>query len=182
MIILLSLSNCNSRFILLTLHLSIQVPTRNSWKAYSRETTPDGLRSKSLVSNGLGRSGSPASSVSGSNSKSSTNQLFSSPTPIVRKLFSGSPHGSPAAEPRSLSQSAGFIQADGSGDCVNLLIYPYERLSVISSDPVAGIDVTKREAYLSDEDFQDKFGMTKRAFYELPKWRQNKLKMSLHLF
>lgn len=53
--------------------------------------------------------------------------------------------GSPAAEPRSLSQSAGFIQADGSGDCVNLLIYPYERLSVISSDPVAGIDVTKRE-------------------------------------
>ena len=94
MIILLSLSNCNSRFILLTLHLSIQVPTRNSWKAYSRETTPDGLRSKSVISNGLGRSGSPASSVSGSNSKSSTNQLFSSPTPIVRKLFSGSPHGS----------------------------------------------------------------------------------------
>ncbi|KAK4606121.1 hypothetical protein RGQ29_000401 [Quercus rubra] len=168
---------------------NLEVPTRNSWKAYSRETTPDGLRSKSVISNGLGRSGSPASSVSGSNSKSSTNQLFSSPTPIVRKLFSGSPHdeslvsaGSPAAEPRSLSQSAGFIQADGSGDCVNLLIYPYERLSVISSDPVAGIDVTKREAYLSDEDFQDKFGMTKRAFYELPKWRQNKLKMSLHLF
>lgn len=55
--------------------------------------------------------------------------------------------GSPAAEPRSLSQSAGFIQADGSGDCVNLLIYPYERLSVISSDPVAGIDVTKREVH-----------------------------------
>ncbi|XP_030969070.1 villin-1 isoform X2 [Quercus lobata] len=171
---------------------NLEVPTRNSWKAYSRETTPNGLRSKSVISNGLGRSGSPASSVSGSNSKSSTNQLFSSPTPIVRKLFSGSPHGSadessvsagsPAAEPRSFSQSAGFIQADGSGDCVNLLIYPYEQLSVISSDPVAGIDVTKREAYLSDEDFQDKFGMTKRAFYELPKWRQNKLKTSLHLF
>lgn len=53
--------------------------------------------------------------------------------------------GSPAVEPRSLSQSVGFIQADGCGDCVNLLIYPYERLCVISSDPVAGIDVTKRE-------------------------------------
>ncbi|GMY10606.1 villin-1 isoform X2 [Fagus crenata] len=170
---------------------NLEVPTRNSWKAYSRESTPDGLRSKSVCSNGrLGRSGSPASSVLGSNSKSSTNHRFSSPTPIVRKLFSGSsPHdessvsaGSPAVEPRSLSQSVGFIQADGCGDCVNLLIYPYERLCVISSDPVAGIDVTKREAYLSDEEFQDKFGMTKSAFYQLPKWRQNKLKMSLNLF
>ncbi|XP_059429315.1 disease resistance protein RML1A-like [Corylus avellana] len=53
---------------------------------------------------------------------------------------------SPAAEPRSPSQGVGLIQADGSGDCMNLLSYPYERLKVISSDPVAGIDVTKREA------------------------------------
>ncbi|XP_059429312.1 villin-4-like [Corylus avellana] len=89
---------------------------------------------------------------------------------------------SPAAEPRSPSQGVGLIQADGSGDCMNLLSYPYERLKVISSDPVAGIDVTKREAYLSDEEFLEKFGMTKRAFYGLPKWRQNKLKMSLDLF
>jgi len=70
--------------------LSIQVSIRSSWKAYSRETTPDGLRSKSVSSNGQGRSASPASSVSGSNLMSPSNHLFSRPTPIVRKLFSGS--------------------------------------------------------------------------------------------
>ncbi len=54
---------------------------------------------------------------------------------------------SPAVEPRSPSQGVGLIQADGSGDSVNLLIYPYERLKVISSDSAAGIDVTKREVH-----------------------------------
>ncbi|KAI4338349.1 hypothetical protein L6164_016688 [Bauhinia variegata] len=58
---------------------------------------------------------------------------------------------------------------------------PYERLKVISRDPVTGIDVTKREAYLSDEEFHEKFGMTKSAFYKLHKWKQ-KLKMSVDLF
>ncbi|KAG7949492.1 hypothetical protein I3843_13G065300 [Carya illinoinensis] len=162
---------------------NLEVSRRNSWKAYSRETTPDSSRSQSVSSNGQGRSVSPASMVSGSNSMSSSNHLFSRPAPIARKLFSGSSlHGSPAAEQRSPSQSASYIQVDGSGDCVNFLIYPYERLKVMSNDPVAGINVTKREAYLSDEEFQGKFGMTKGAFYELPKWRQNKLKMSLNLF
>ncbi|XP_059429966.1 villin-1 isoform X2 [Corylus avellana] len=165
---------------------NLEVSVRSSWKAHSRETTPDGLRSKSVSSNGQGRSASPATNVLGSNLMSPSNQQFSGPTPIVRKLFSGSSPlsgaASPAVEPRSPSQGVGLIQADGSGDCMNLLSYPYERLKVISSDPVAGIDVTKREAYLSDEEFLEKFGMTKRAFYGLPKWRQNKLKMSLDLF
>ncbi|KAI4381125.1 hypothetical protein MLD38_007233 [Melastoma candidum] len=60
--------------------------------------------------------------------------------------------------------------------------YPYERLQVRSTDPVADIDILKREAYLSAEEFREKFGMTKSAFYKLPKWRQNKLKMALQLF
>ncbi|XP_035550361.1 villin-1-like [Juglans regia] len=162
---------------------NLEVSRRNSWKAYSRETTPDSSRSQSVISNGQGSSASPATRVSGSNSMSSSNHLFSRPAPIARKLFSGSSlHGSPEAEQRSPSQSASYIQVDGSGDCVNFLIYPYERLKVMSNDPVADINVTKREAYLSDEEFQGKFGMTKGAFYELPKWRQNKLKMSLNLF
>ncbi|KAB1210699.1 Villin-1, partial [Morella rubra] len=88
----------------------------------------------------------------------------------------------PSAEQRSPAQGVGLSQSDGSGDCVNFLIYPYERLKVTCKDPVADIDVTKREAYLSEEDFQEKFGMTKGAFYKLPKWRQNKLKMSVDLF
>ncbi|KAJ3693687.1 hypothetical protein LUZ60_009167 [Juncus effusus] len=61
-------------------------------------------------------------------------------------------------------------------------IYPYESLKINSSSPVAGIDVTRREAYLSVEEFEEKFGMKKAQFYKLPKWRQNKLKSDLDLF
>ncbi|GAB2233783.1 hypothetical protein Droror1_Dr00003012 [Drosera rotundifolia] len=67
-------------------------------------------------------------------------------------------------------------------DDANSLIYPYERLKVTSTDPVADIDITKREAYLSKEEFRERFGMTRSAFYKLPKWKQNKLKMSVNLF
>lgn len=38
------------------------------------------------------------------------------------------------------------------------------------------------QTYLSSEEFRQKFGMTKDAFYKLPKWKQNKLKMALQLF
>lgn len=38
------------------------------------------------------------------------------------------------------------------------------------------------QTYLSSVEFKEKFGMTKEAFYKLPKWRQNKLKMALLLF
>ncbi|KAE8702063.1 Villin-4 [Hibiscus syriacus] len=63
-----------------------------------------------------------------------------------------------------------------------LPIYPYEGLKTTSTDPVSEIDVTKRETYLSSEEFKEKFGMKKDAFYKLPKWKQNKLKMALQLF
>ncbi|KAL6977789.1 Villin-4 [Sarracenia purpurea var. burkii] len=63
-----------------------------------------------------------------------------------------------------------------------LPIYPYERLTISSPDPATDIDVTKRETYLSLEEFREKFAMTKDAFYKLPKWKQNKLKMALQLF
>ncbi|KAI9080961.1 hypothetical protein K1719_037122 [Acacia pycnantha] len=50
-----------------------------------------------------------------------------------------------------------------------LPIYPYERLKISSTSPVTDIDVTKRETYLSSAEFKEKFGMTKDAFYKLPK-------------
>ncbi|KAA8522743.1 hypothetical protein F0562_009095 [Nyssa sinensis] len=46
-----------------------------------------------------------------------------------------------------------------------LPIYPYERLTISSTDAVTEIDVTRRETYLSSEEFREKFGMTKDAFY-----------------
>ncbi|PKA58675.1 Villin-4 [Apostasia shenzhenica] len=67
-------------------------------------------------------------------------------------------------------------------DDEGLPIFPYERLKTSSTDPVSEIDVTKRETYLSSAEFKEKFGMTKDAFYKLPKWKQNKLKMALQLF
>ncbi|XP_058068041.1 villin-4 [Magnolia sinica] len=63
-----------------------------------------------------------------------------------------------------------------------LPVFPYERLKISSPDPVKEIDVTKRETYLSSEEFREKFGMAKETFYKLPKWKQNKLKMALQLF
>ncbi|KAK4774587.1 hypothetical protein SAY86_009522 [Trapa natans] len=60
--------------------------------------------------------------------------------------------------------------------------YPYERLTTTSTDPVTDIDVSKREAYLSAAEFNEKFGMTKDAFRKLPKWKQDKLKMAVQLF
>lgn len=164
---------------------NLEVPTRNSWSASSWETTPDGLRSNSVSSNGRGNSLSTTSGVSGSNFKSSSNHLFSSQTPVARKLFSESPsHGSAGSSTAgsTSSQNANLGQVDVSNPNVNSLIYSYMRLRVDSSDPVTDIDLTKREAYLCDEEFQEKFGMTRKAFYVLPKWRQNKLKMSLDLF
>ncbi|GFP82043.1 villin-4 [Phtheirospermum japonicum] len=74
------------------------------------------------------------------------------------------------------------VKEDEVEDDEGLPIYPYERLTTSSTDPVEDIDVTKRETYLSTEEFKEKFGMTKSAFNKLPKWKQNKLKMSHQLF
>ncbi|XP_027332142.1 villin-4-like isoform X2 [Abrus precatorius] len=67
-------------------------------------------------------------------------------------------------------------------DDEGLPIYPYERINTASTDPVADIDVTRREVYLSSAEFQEKLGMDKNEFYKLPKWKQNKLKMAVQLF
>lgn len=45
-----------------------------------------------------------------------------------------------------------------------------------------GVDPTRKEAYLSDEEFVKVFGMTAHKFVELKKWRQNDLKKSKELF
>ncbi|OMO84328.1 Villin headpiece [Corchorus capsularis] len=159
-------------------------PSRNAQRAYSRDTTPDRSRSRSVSSNGWGRSVSPAPNISGSQLKFSGNKNASSPTPIVRKLFTGSSpyQDSPVVQPSTPPLNENSNKIDPSETTSNSLIYPYQRLTVVSRDPAPGIDVTRREAYLSEEEFAEKFGMPKAAFYKLAKWRQNKLKMALDLF
>nr|XP_043635914.1 villin-5-like [Erigeron canadensis] len=82
----------------------------------------------------------------------------------------------------SPSTEAENLPSKDSGPKQELVNYPYDRVKINSNNPVPDIDITKREAYLSEEEFQEKFAMPKRAFYQLPRWKQNKLKMSLFLF
>ncbi|KAL5071137.1 hypothetical protein RYX36_022024 [Vicia faba] len=67
-------------------------------------------------------------------------------------------------------------------DNEGLPVYPYESVNTDSTDPMPDIDVTKREAYLSNDVFKEKLGMARSEFYTLPKWKQNKLKMAVQLF
>ncbi|KZV42944.1 Villin 4 isoform 1 [Dorcoceras hygrometricum] len=88
-------------------------------------------------------------------------------------------NGSPRPKPETILEDV--KEGEGEED-EELPVHPYERLTTTSTDPVEDIDVTKREKYLSSQEFKEKFEMTKDAFYKLPKWKQNKLKMTLQLF
>ncbi|XP_004507882.1 villin-4-like isoform X2 [Cicer arietinum] len=83
----------------------------------------------------------------------------------------------------SSREESNTIQEDGEAEDVeDLPVYPYERVNTASTDPMPGIDVTKREAYLSPDEFKERLKMAKNEFYKLPRWKQNKLKMAVQLF
>ncbi|MED6184361.1 Villin-2 [Stylosanthes scabra] len=58
-------------------------------------------------------------------------------------------------------------------------IFSYDELK---SKNVSGIDLKRRETYLSEEEFNSVFGMEKEAFYKLPRWKQDMLKKKYELF
>ncbi|KAI3772617.1 hypothetical protein L6452_03807 [Arctium lappa] len=60
--------------------------------------------------------------------------------------------------------------------------FSYEQLRAKSENPVTGIDFKRREAYLSGEEFVAVLGMTKEAFYKIPKWKQDMMKKKVDLF
>ncbi|KAK6945290.1 Villin headpiece [Dillenia turbinata] len=64
----------------------------------------------------------------------------------------------------------------------SLSTFTYDQLKTNSDSLVTGIDFKRREAYLSDGEFQTVFGMTKEAFYKLPKWKQDMQKKKVFLF
>ncbi|KAL5991476.1 actin filament capping [Asimina triloba] len=157
------------------------------------------------------QTGSPASHAFYHATGAPSSCRLSSPIPVARKLFPGSSDCSDAnvssmdldqkssQSPRDESQGSSFTGPEELSSCLGTFrkmavsgdggsridsevkTFSYERLRVTSDDPVTGIDVTKREAYLSDIEFQEIFGMTKKAFYQLPKWRRDKLKMAVAL-
>ncbi|KAI9563176.1 hypothetical protein GHT06_010634 [Daphnia sinensis] len=58
--------------------------------------------------------------------------------------------------------------------------YPLSELQV--RPPPEGVDPTKLESYLTDDDFQETMGMSKTEFYALPAWRQTQLRKETGLF
>ncbi|OIT33520.1 PREDICTED: villin-4-like [Nicotiana attenuata] len=112
--------------------------------------------------------------------KVNTETLKSSPqTDSKENSVNSTTEEGPKPKPETIQEDVKEGEAE---DEEGLPIYPYDRLKTTAADPVTEIDVTKRETYLSSEEFREKFGMAKDAFYKLPKWKQNKLKMALQLF
>lgn len=185
----------------------LESPLRNSPNAYSKETTPNGLRRPSPTPNALRRPSptpngsrrlSPAPNgltrrqsldsytptFARSDFNATNNRRFSSP-PVPRMIPSASSPDVRSADNTPVSASPAEVETFPSKDLgpkKDLVNYPYDRVKINSHNPVPDIDITMREAYLSEEEFQEKFAMPKRAFYQLPRWKQNKLKMSLYLF
>jgi tetratricopeptide (TPR) repeat protein len=60
------------------------------------------------------------------------------------------------------------------------LIYSVEQLQIGKCPQ--GIDMTRREQYLSDADFEATFGMSKDTFLALPKWKRQRAKREVGLF
>lgn len=73
-------------------------------------------------------------------------------------------------------------EQDENGGGSTQTTFSYEQLRAKSENPVTGIDFKRREAYLSDEEFEAVLGMTKEVFYKLPKWKQDMTKKKVDLF
>ncbi|NWX33811.1 VILI protein, partial [Notiomystis cincta] len=64
-----------------------------------------------------------------------------------------------------------------------LEIFPLDVLVNTSAEDLPrGVDPSRKENHLSDEDFQAAFGMNRSAFSSLPLWKQQKLKKDTGLF
>lgn len=57
---------------------------------------------------------------------------------------------------------------------------PYEGLMQMRLED--GIDATRREDYLNEDEFATVFGMPRAAYVALPTWKKTLLKKKVHLF
>jgi hypothetical protein len=58
----------------------------------------------------------------------------------------------------------------------------YHTIDDLRLSKIPGLDNTRREKYLSPEDFQEYFKLTKEEFAKFPKWKRDKAKRKLGLF
>ncbi|XP_019439362.1 PREDICTED: villin-4-like isoform X1 [Lupinus angustifolius] len=147
-------------------------------KLYPKSRTPD-FSKFALKSNVIA-----ALSSSFEQPPSARESMIPRPLKVSPVTLKSNPKINDKENPVSSRMESLTIQEDVKKDEAEegLSIYPYERIKITSTDPVTDIDVTRRETYLSSVEFEEKFGMTKDAFYKLPKWKQNKLKMAIQLF
>lgn len=73
-------------------------------------------------------------------------------------------------------------EQETNGSAASQSTFSYEELRAHSENPVTGIDFKRREAYLSEEEFQTVFGIKKEGFYKLPRWKQDMQKKKFDLF
>lgn len=71
---------------------------------------------------------------------------------------------------------------DGNDNQNSQSVFTYEQLKAKSGSHLSGIDLKRREAYLSEEEFQTVFAISKEAFSKLPRWKQDMLKRKVDLF
>ncbi|KAG3279623.1 villin like, transcript variant X2 [Ictidomys tridecemlineatus] len=89
--------------------------------------------------------------------------------------------------PRVGSRSASISKSNSSSSSSVSLVdsgsLPPERLRYQAvEDLPQGVDPTRKEFYLSDADFQDIFGKSKKEFYGMAKWKQQQEKKKLGFF
>ncbi|XP_039027982.1 villin-2-like [Hibiscus syriacus] len=142
----------------------------------------------------------PSGAGQGSQRKAAVAALSGVLTAEKKKSPEGSPRKSTSSppsdakgelDPSEAHDSQGEAEAEtgennqetgDDGDRSEKRTYSYDQLKSKSENPAPGIDLKRREIYLADEEFETIFGMTKEAFYKLPKWKQDSKKKEVDLF
>uniref|UniRef100_A0A669CX69 Villin like n=1 Tax=Oreochromis niloticus TaxID=8128 RepID=A0A669CX69_ORENI len=76
------------------------------------------------------------------------------------------------------SSSASSLSSSGAGKFLD----PELLVNKTPDELPDGVDPTRKEDYLSDQDFENLLGSTRADFQRLPKWRQNDLKKKAGIF
>ncbi|XP_063947000.1 villin-3 [Daucus carota subsp. sativus] len=112
----------------------------------------------------------------------SNEETESKPEPVSESTEESEPKPEPVLESTEESEPKPEAEQDEENGSESENTYSYDRLKSNSDNPVTGIDLKRREAYLSDEEFETIFGMSKEAFSKFPRWKQDMLKKKHDLF
>jgi hypothetical protein len=75
-----------------------------------------------------------------------------------------------------------ITEEDASDKLKEYTISTYSYAKLISKPRPYGIDSSRMETYLSDDEFEEVFNMKREEFNKLKKWTQDKLKRAAYLY